>query len=125
MHPEDRRYTEEHEWVKIEGDAAVVGITQYAQDQLGDVVYVELPQVGTRVEMMKVFGVIESVKTASDLYAPVSGEVVEVNESLMDAPQRVNDSPYELGWLIKVRPDDAHEIDHLMTAQEYGDTTAS
>lgn len=121
MDPQDRRYTKEHEWVRIEGGLAVVGITDFAQDQLGDVVYVELPKVGDRVEMMKPFGVIESVKTASDLYGPVTGEVVEVNEALNDEPQLVNDTPYEGGWLIKVRPDDPSEIDSLMTAQDYAD----
>ncbi len=122
MDPADRRYTKEHEWVKIDGDVALVGITDFAQDQLGDVVYVELPKVGDRVEMMKPFGVIESVKTASDLYAPVSGEVVEVNASVVDEPQVVNEAPYERGWLIKVRPDDTGEIDRLMTAQQYADS---
>ncbi|MCI0347328.1 MAG: glycine cleavage system protein GcvH [Chloroflexi bacterium] len=121
MDPQDRRYTKEHEWVRIEGGLAVVGITDFAQDQLGDVVYVELPKVGDRVEMMKPFGVIESVKTASDLYGPVTGEVVEVNDALNDEPQLVNDTPYEGGWLIKVRPDDPSEIDSLMTAQDYAD----
>ena len=122
MDPEDRRYTKEHEWVKIEGGTAVVGITHYAQDQLGDVVYVELPKVGDRVEMMKPFGVIESVKTASDLYAPVTGEIVEVNSALVDEPQVVNDAPYEAGWLIKVRPDDPSQIEQLMTAQQYAES---
>ena len=122
MDPADRRYTKEHEWVKIEDDVALVGITDFAQDQLGDIVYVELPKVGDRVEMMKPFGVIESVKTASDLYAPVSGEVVEVNATLADEPQVVNDAPYERGWLIKVKPDDAGQFEQLMTAQQYADT---
>lgn len=122
MDPEDRRYTVEHEWVKVEGDRATVGITHFAQDQLGDVVYVELPKVGDRVEMMKPFGVIESVKTASDLFAPVSGEVVEVNATVVDEPQRVNDAPYETGWLIKIKPDDPSQIETLMTAQQYADS---
>jgi glycine cleavage system H protein len=122
--PTDRRYTAEHEWVKLEGDVAVVGITSFAQDQLGDVVYVELPKVGARVEAMKPFGVIESVKTASDLFAPVSGTVEEVNGQIESEPQLVNDAPYEGGWLIKVRPDDAAEIDNLMTAEQYGDQVA-
>ena len=122
MDPADRRYTKEHEWVKIEGDVALVGITDFAQDQLGDVVYVELPKVGDRVEMMKPFGVIESVKTASDLYAPVSGEVVEVNGTLAEEPQMVNDAPYERGWLIKVKPDDTGQLEQLMTAQQYAES---
>jgi glycine cleavage system H protein len=119
--PQDRRYTREHEWVKVEGDHALVGITDFAQDQLGDVVYVELPKVGDRVEMMKPFGVIESVKTASDLYAPVTGEVIEVNSQVVDEPQVVNDAPYEGGWLIKIRPDNPSEVDGLMTAEQYAD----
>jgi glycine cleavage system H protein len=122
--PTDRRYTSEHEWVKLEGDVAVVGITDFAQDQLGDVVYVELPKVGDRVESMKPFGVIESVKTASDLFAPVSGTVDEVNAKIVDEPQLVNDVPYEGGWLIKVKPDNPSEIDNLMTAQQYADQVA-
>ena len=124
MDPTDRRYTSEHEWVKLEGDVAVVGITDFAQDQLGDVVYVELPKVGDRVESMKPFGVVESVKTASDLFAPVSGVVQEVNSRIVDEPQLVNDAPYEVGWLIKVKPDNASEIDALMTAEQYGDQVA-
>jgi glycine cleavage system H protein len=119
--PADRKYTKEHEWVRIDGETAVVGITDFAQDQLGDVVYVDLPKVGDRVEMMQPFGVIESVKTASDLYAPVSGTVVEVNGDLTDAPQSVNDAPYEGGWLIKVKPDNPSEIDGLMSAEQYGE----
>jgi len=121
LDPTDRRYTKEHEWVKIEADRAVVGITHYAQDQLGDVVYVELPKIGDHVEMMKPFGVIESVKTASDLYSPVTGEVVDINAVAVDEPQVVNDAPYEAGWLIKVKPDDPSEIESLMTAQQYAD----
>jgi glycine cleavage system H protein len=122
--PTDRRYTVEHEWVKLDGDLAVVGITSFAQDQLGDVVYVELPKAGDRVEAMKPFGVIESVKTASDLFAPVSGTVEAVNETLTDEPQRVNDAPYEDGWLITVRPDDPADIDKLLTAEQYADEIA-
>jgi glycine cleavage system H protein len=121
LDPEDRKYTKEHEWVKVDGDRALVGITRFAQDQLGDIVYVELPKVGERVEMMKPFGVIESVKTASDLYAPVTGEVVEINDSLVDQPQVVNDAPYEAGWLIKVKPDDPNQLEQLMSAQQYAD----
>ena len=111
MNPTDRKYSKEHEWAKVEGDVAVVGITDYAQEQLGDVVYLELPKVADRVEQMKVFGVIESVKTASDLYAPVSGEVVEVNQRVIDEPSTVNDAPYEAGWLIKVRPDSTEALE--------------
>jgi glycine cleavage system H protein len=122
--PTDRRYTSEHEWVKLEGDVAVVGITDFAQDQLGDVVYVELPKVGDRVEAMKPFGVVESVKTASDLFAPIGGTIAEVNEKLTDEPQLVNDAPYEGGWMIKIQPDDPAEIDTLLTADQYADEVA-
>jgi glycine cleavage system H protein len=121
--PTDRRYTTEHEWVRPEGEHFVVGITAFAQDQLGDIVYVELPKVGDRVEAGKAFGVIESVKTASDLYAPVSGEVVEVNAELVDQPQSVNDDPYEAGWMIKIRADDGAQIERLLTAEQYSEQT--
>ena len=121
--PGDRRYTTEHEWIKPDGENYVVGITAFAQDQLGDIVYVELPKVGDRVESGKPFGVIESVKTASDLYAPVSGEVIEVNAVLVDEPQSVNDDPYEAGWIIKIRALDATEVDRLLTAEEYAEQT--
>ena len=124
MDPEDRRYTVEHEWVKLEGDTAVVGITHFAQDQLGDVVYVELPKVGDRVESMQPFGVIESVKTASDLFAPVSGTVSEVNGRISENPELVNDAPYESGWLIKIKPDNAADVDGLLTARQYADHVA-
>ena len=124
MDPTDRRYTSEHEWVKLEGDIAVVGITDFAQDQLGDVVYVELPKVGDKVDAMKPFGVVESVKTASDLFAPVSGTIAEVNEQLATEPQLVNDAPYEGGWMIKIQPDDPAAIDTLLTAQQYADEVA-
>jgi glycine cleavage system H protein len=121
--PTDRRYTTEHEWIKAEGEHYVVGITAFAQDQLGDIVYVELPKVGDVLEAGKQFGVIESVKTASDLYAPVSGEVVEVNSALVDEPQSVNDDPYEAGWMIKVQASDASAVDTLLTAEQYTEQT--
>jgi glycine cleavage system H protein len=121
--PSDRRYTSEHEWIKADGDQYLVGITSFAQDQLGDIVYVELPGVGDRIRAGQAFGVIESVKTASDLYAPVSGEVVEVNTTLTDQPQTVNDDPYAAGWLIKVKADDATALDALLTADQYTSQT--
>jgi glycine cleavage system H protein len=121
--PADRRYTTEHEWIKPDGEQYVVGITAFAQDQLGDIVYVELPKVGDQIEAGKAFGVIESVKTASDLYAPVSGEVVEVNGELVDQPQNVNDDPYERGWMLKIRPTHADEIEQLLTAEQYSEQT--
>jgi glycine cleavage system H protein len=123
--PADRRYTAEHEWIKPEGQHHVVGITAFAQDQLGDIVYVELPRVGDRVEAGQAFGVIESVKTASDLYAPVSGEVVEVNSALVDQPQVVNDDPYEAGWMIKIKAADATAIDQLLSAEQYAEQTGA
>ena len=123
--PADRRYTAEHEWIMPEGDRYVVGITNFAQEQLGDIVYVELPKVGDHVEFGKPFGVVESVKTASDLYAPVSGEVVEVNTTLADEPQAVNESPYTEGWMIKVRADDASTIEQLLTADQYAEQTGA
>jgi len=117
--PDDRRYSAEHEWAKKDGDEVVVGITDFAQAQLGDVVYVELPRVGDQVEQMKVMGVIESVKAASDLYSPVTGEVVAVNEGTVNEPQKVNDSPYDEGWLIRVRPAHDAELSALMSAADY------
>src|SRR5690242_15881529 len=123
INPADRRYTTEHEWIKAEGEHYVVGITAFAQDQLGDIVYVELPKVGDRLEAGKAFGVIESVKTASDLYAPISGEVVEVNGELVDQPQSVNDDPYERGWMVKIRAPEARELDQLLTAEQYAEQT--
>jgi glycine cleavage system H protein len=121
--PADRRYTTEHEWIKAEGETYVVGITSFAQDQLGDIVYVELPKVGDRIEAGKTFGVIESVKTASDLYAPVTGEVVEVNAELVDQPQTVNDDPYSSGWMIRIKPEDPGEVERLLTADQYSQQT--
>lgn len=121
--PADRRYTTEHEWIKPEGDQYVVGITAFAQDQLGDIVYVELPKVGDQIEAGVPFGVIESVKTASDLYAPVSGEVVEVNSALTDQPQAVNDDPYQAGWMIKIRVADVSQVEQLLTADQYAEKT--
>ena len=123
QNPADRRYTTEHEWIKAEGEHFVVGITAFAQDQLGDIVYVELPKVGDRVESGKTFGVIESVKTASDLYAPVTGEVVEVNAALVDQPQTVNDDPFNAGWMIKIRPEDSTAVERLLTAEQYAEQT--
>ena len=118
-YPADLRYTREHEWAKVDGNRARVGITQYAQDQLGDVVFVEVPKVGTRVRQMQSFGVVESVKAVSDLFAPLSGEVVEVNESLIGQPEQVNQDPYGAGWLIVIAVSDPKELDALMTAAQY------
>lgn len=117
--PDDRRYTREHEWALLEEDLVVVGITDFAQHELGDVVYVELPRVGSSVAAMREFGVIESVKAASDLFSPVSGEVAETNEALAEHPELVNESPYDAGWMMKVRPDDLGELDGLLDAEGY------
>jgi glycine cleavage system H protein len=118
-YPAELRYTREHEWAKVEGTRARVGITHYAQDQLGDVVFVELPKVGAKVTQMQTFGVVESVKAVSDLFAPVSGVVVEVNQDLTQEPERVNRDPYGRGWLIVVELSNPDEAAKLMTAQQY------
>ena len=113
------RYTKDHEWVRIDGDLAVVGITEYAQSQLGDVVYVELPEIGRRVEQGEEAAVVESVKAASEVYAPVSGEVVAINEALAADPARVNADPIGEGWFIKLRLDDPKQLDTLMDEEAY------
>ena len=117
--PADRRYTKEHEWVRVEGGAGTVGITDYAQDQLGDIVFVDLPAAGTQIAHMQKFGEIESVKAVSELFSPVSGEVIEVNGALADKPELVNDSPYGEAWMLKVRLSDPGEVDRLLSAEEY------
>ena len=119
MHPEDLKYTNTHEWVRVEENLGTVGITDHAQSELGDVVYVELPQQGATLQRDDVFGTIESIKTVSDLVAPVSGEVVEVNDDLADTPERVNDSPYGTGWMIIIKLEDPSEIDDLLTPEQY------
>ncbi len=119
MNPENLKYSEEHEWLRMDGDTAVIGITHFAQDSLGDVVFVELPEVGSDVEQFEKMGEIESVKAVSDLFCPVGGKVVEVNDSLTDSPELVNDSPYEDGWMLKVEVADSSDIDRLMSASEY------
>jgi len=118
-YPADYRYTKEHEWVKLEGDEALVGITHHAQDQLGDVVFVELPKAGSTLSVGDSFGTVESVKAVSDLYAPVSGEVVEANDDLVDEPEKLNESPHETGWLVRVKVAAKEEIEKLMTAADY------
>lgn len=118
--PDDYLFTDEHEWAREEDDGTVtVGISEHAQDLLGDVVFIELPEEGDEVESGVDFGVIESVKTASELYSPVTGEVVEVHVDLLDAPEWVNESPYEDGWMIRVDPEDPSELDDLMDADAY------
>ncbi|MBF8376398.1 glycine cleavage system protein GcvH [Alicyclobacillus mali] len=117
--PEGLKYSREHEWVRVEGSRAYIGITDYAQDELGDIVYVELPDKGAEVRAGDTFGTVESVKTVSDLYAPVSGRVVEVNESLADAPEKVNESPYEEAWMIVVEMSDPSELEALLDGEAY------
>ncbi len=119
--PEDLHYSKDHEWVRVEGDTAVIGITDYAQHSLGDIVYVELPRVGDSFAAHDAFGSVESVKAVSEVYAPVSGEVIEVNESLQDEPEKVNSDPYGDGWMVRVRLLDPGEVDSLLTAAEYED----
>ncbi|MCH8050393.1 MAG: glycine cleavage system protein GcvH [Chloroflexi bacterium] len=117
--PPELKYTKEHEWVRVEGDSGTIGITDYAQDQLGDIVFVELPAVGAEISAAQKLGEIESVKAVSELFAPVSGEVTEANDGLADSPESVNDDPYGDGWLIKVRLSDPAELDKLLSADEY------
>lgn len=117
----DARYAEDHEWARLEGENVRIGINDYAQDQLGDIVFVELPQVGDTFEKGDEFGTVESVKAVSELYMPMAGEIVAVNEELEDAPEMVNQEPYEGGWMILVKPSDKDEWDDLMTKNEYLD----
>jgi glycine cleavage system H protein len=117
--PAELRYTKEHEWAKLDGDKARVGITAFAQEQLGDVVFVELPKVGAKVSAMKTFGVVESVKAVSDLFAPLSGEVAEINAELPKKPELVNTDPYGKGWMIVITPSKPAELDTLLTAAQY------
>jgi glycine cleavage system H protein len=122
--PKDLKYTREHEWAKQDGDRVRVGITAYAQEQLGDVVFVELPKVGAKVTASKNFGVVESVKAVSDLFAPISGEVVEVNAELAQKPEIVNQDPYGKGWMLVVKPSSKGEWDQLLTAEQYEELIA-
>ncbi len=119
MYPSDLRYSKEHEWARVEGNVAVVGVTQYAQDSLGDVVFIDLPDVGSEIEQFSKVGEIESVKAVSDLFSPVGGKVVEINQSAVDDPEIVNNEPYGAGWLIKVELSDQAQLDGLMDAQAY------
>jgi glycine cleavage system H protein len=124
MVPTDLRYTKEHEWVRVEGDVATVGVTQYAADQLGDVVFVDLPEAGRSLDQFGTFGVVESVKAVSDLFAPLSGEVVEANAALAGQPELVNREPYGAGWMLRLRVADAGQIDGLLDAAAYDKLTA-
>ena len=117
--PIDRKYTKEHEWIKIDGDTAIIGITDFAQGQLTDVVFVELPEVGKQIEQNGNLCVVESVKSVSDIFSPVSGEIVEVNKALENSPALVNNDPFEDGWIVKLKVKNETELDQLMTAEEY------
>ena len=117
--PADLKYTKDHEWVKVEGDQITVGITDFAQSELGDIVYVEVETLDETLEADEVFGTVEAVKTVSDLFLPVSGEVIEFNETLEDEPERVNSDPYGDGWMIKVKCSDVSQLDDLMSADDY------
>ncbi len=117
--PNDRKYSAEHEWVLVDGDVATIGVSDFAQDQLGEVVYIDLGESGVSITAGSVFGEIESVKSVSELYAPVTGEVIEVNEALSEAPETVNADPYGEAWMIKVRMDDPSQVDGLMSAEAY------
>ena len=117
--PDDRRYTESHEWVTLEGDTARMGITDFAQDELGDIVFVELPAVGDTLDEDEEFGIVESIKAVSDLYAPIAGEVAAVNDDLVDAPELVNDDPFGDGWMLELDADDPDAVDALLSPEEY------
>ena len=122
--PDDRRYSREHEWVRVEGSVAVIGITSFAADELGDIVYVELPELGAKLAQFSSFGVVESVKAVSDLFAPVSGDVVEVNDDLRASPELLNSDPFGAGWIAKVTLSDAAEMEQLLDAAAYAELTA-
>ena len=123
-YPDDLAYSREHEWVRVSGSEATIGITSFAAEELGDIVFVELPEIGTALKQFGTFGVVESIKAVSDLYAPVSGDVTEVNEALREAPELVNSDPFGEGWLMKVTLSDTSELDALMDAGAYADETA-
>ena len=123
MNPQDLRYTEEHEWARAEGNRVTVGITQYAQDALGDVVYVDLPATGTRVEKGQPFGEVESTKSVSDLYAPITGTIVARNESLESQPELVNAEPYGEGWMVVIEADDPAQLERLLSPEDYDKMT--
>lgn len=117
--PQELKYTKDHEWVKIEGDVATIGVTDFAQGELGDIVYVEVETVGETLEREEVFGTVEAVKTVSDLFAPLSGEVLEFNETLEETPEKVNSDPYGAGWMVKIKITDKSQVSELLSAEEY------
>ena len=122
--PAELKYTKDHEWVKIEGDTATVGVTDFAQGELGDIVYVEVETIDEELEREEVFGTVEAVKTVSDLFMPISGEVIEFNESLESNPEKVNEDPYGEGWMIKIKIADPSELEDLLSAEDYGSSIA-
>lgn len=117
--PENLLYTRDHEWIKFVDDVAFVGVTDFAQKELGDIVYVEIETIGQTIDQNNVFGTIEAVKTVSDLFIPIKGEILELNQEVADSPEFVNSDPYEKGWLVKIKPNDVNDRSHLMTAEEY------
>ncbi|ASE37846.1 MULTISPECIES: glycine cleavage system protein GcvH [Staphylococcus] len=119
--PSELKYSKDHEWVKVEGNTVTIGITEYAQNELGDIVFVELPEVDDEIEVGDTFGSVESVKTVSELYAPVAGKVTETNDELEDSPEFVNESPYEKAWMVKVEISDESQLDDLMSADDYSE----
>ena len=119
--PSELKYSKDHEWVKIEGNTATIGITEYAQNELGDIVFVELPEVDDEINEGDTFGSVESVKTVSELYAPISGKVLEANEELEDSPEFVNESPYEKAWMVKIEITDESQLDSLLSADQYSE----
>ena len=123
-YPDDLRYSKEHEWVRVEGGRATIGITSFAADELGDIVFVELPEIGTDLRQFSTFGVVESVKAVSDLYAPISGRVVEINDTLRDAPELVNGDAFGDGWMLRIELADDGELEQLMDAAAYAEQTA-
>ena len=123
--PESLKYTKEHEWTRIAGNKATIGITSFAKDQLGDVVYLELPEVGAQIVRGEPFGVVESTKAVSELFAPLSGKVTKVNKELVDAPEGINDDPYEKGWMIEIELSSPNEASELLTAKQYEELVAS
>jgi glycine cleavage system H protein len=123
--PENLRYSKDHEWVKVDGDTAAIGITDYAQHALGDVVYIDMPRVGDKLGTHEAFGSVESVKAVSEIFTPVAGEIVEVNEELNDTPEAVNSDPYGAAWMIKVRMDNPGETDAMLSAEEYEEYLSS
>lgn len=119
MYPDDRKYSKEHEWIKLEGNIGIIGISYHAQEELGDIVHVDLPEIGKEVKQNDVLAVIESVKSASDVYSPVSGKILEVNEKLKEKPELINEDPYNEGWIAKLELTNPEEYNSLLTAEEY------